>query len=110
MTIEREDDIMADVMGIPRDDGAVEPVYGRDGDRFREAPKKWWEYPDNVAQLGRAFVSWGWSAEDLQAYYEAPYRWSETWEGMSNAQQRKHFIGGEGVLPSTVEDQAAGQG
>lgn len=44
------------------------------------AEPSWYQDPGNVTRLGRILVAHGWDAQELQHYYEAPYRWSDEWE------------------------------
>ena len=40
----------------------------------------WYEDTCNVCTLGFALVEAGFDAEQLQAYYEKPWKWTDEWE------------------------------
>src|SRR5688572_16489836 len=47
-----------------------------------EADPRWHETYDNVTTLGAALLEAGFTAVQLQAYYEKPWKWQSEWDGL----------------------------
>jgi len=41
---------------------------------------RWFEDVNNVFKLGRALVEAGFTANELQRYYEKPWKWDDEWQ------------------------------
>lgn len=50
---------------------------------------RWFYEHANVTALGRAFVEVGFTAEQLQAYYEKPWKWTPEWNALQHGGQRE---------------------
>lgn len=44
---------------------------------------EWFEYHDKVVALGRWLLANDYTAEELQAFYEAPWKYTPEWERYS---------------------------
>ena len=62
---------------------------------------EWFENVDNVTRLGSGLVEAGFTAEQLQRYYEKPWKWTAEFNASLKGQEALEFV----INGDAVEDE-----